>query len=149
MTISVSVKKRLFLKGALEDLYQAASDVARTGSYSQGVLAVEPLGEGRFAWSIEPQSAFGIEFTGAYVTRHVMLPGEIRWETVEGNMLSSGSYCFEPAGVGVSVVASITTELPLKVPAVMKVPAELFVQHRLLKQIADLFHKIDADLLAA
>lgn len=148
MTVSASVKKRLALQGPLEALYQAASDVVRTGPYSQGVLAVAPLGGDRFAWSIEPQSAFGIDFTGAYITQHVMLPDEIQWDTIEGNMRSRGSYRFEQGNAGVYVLATIATELPLKLPSIMRTPAELFIQHRLLRQIADLFGRIDAEVLA-
>lgn len=149
MTISVSVKKRMTLRGAFDATYAAAADVARTGTYSQGVLSVSALGDNRFAWSIAPQSAFGIDFTGSYVTEHVLLPGEIRWHTVEGNMRSTGSYCFERTATGVIVNASIGTELPIALPAMAKTAAELFVRHRLMGQIADLFSRIDAELMAA
>lgn len=143
MAVNVSVKRRVQLRGHLDDIYAAAGDVARTGNYSTGVLQVEPLGDNKFAWFLEPQSAFGIDFTGLYVTQHEMLPGEIRWTTVQGNMHSEGSYVFEENDEGTRVTAKIATRLPLDIPALMKTPAELFIQHRLMKQIADLFNRID------
>lgn len=147
MSISVSIKKKMTIRGNAADVFRAASDIARTGVFAPGVADIKALGQARFAWTLERQSAFGLEMAGEYVTQHVMEEeeGRISWTTVSGNMESSGCYRIEEIDGGVSVTGEIATVLPLNVPPVVRTPASLYIQHQLVRQIVDLFKAIEQE----
>jgi uncharacterized membrane protein len=145
MPINVQVKRTIEIAHDCQTIYDLVRDVKQSGECMSSVEEVVPLGDDKFEFLLKEQGLEGVKsmtFKGRYVAQYHFEPKAISWESVDGNMSSSGRYEFEATANGVKIHAQLSNNLPISVPAIFRIPAEMIVKHELLKTVVDMLKKI-------
>ncbi|MGQ0597143.1 hypothetical protein [Aquabacterium sp.] len=145
MPINVQVKRTIEIAHDCQGTYDLVKDVKQSGECMSSVEEVVPLGDGKFEFILREQGLDGVKsmtFKGRYIAQYQFEPNVISWTSIGGNMSSSGRYEFEPTEKGVKIHAQLSNQLPISVPAIFRIPAELVVKHELLKTVVDMLKKV-------
>lgn len=145
MPINVQVKRTIEIAHDCQIVYDLVKDVKQSGECMSSVEEVIPLGDDKYEFFLKEQGLEGVKsmtFKGRYIAQYFFEPKAISWQSIDGNMSSSGRYDFEATGNGVKIHAQLSNSLPISVPAIFRVPAEMIVKHELLKTVVDMLKKI-------
>lgn len=132
--IEATAEKNITVRATPEAAFQLLSDVPTIGMMWPGVDRVEPLGDNQYRWELEPRRTLGIVFKAEYVAQYKHNGrDEVTYDTVSGNVRSSGVWRVIPRGSGTEISMRVTSELEAPVPRMLKKPAELFAK----KEVSD------------
>lgn len=145
MPLNVQVKRTIEIPHDCQTVYDLVKDVKLSGECMSSVEEVIPLGDDRFEFILKEKGLDGVKsmtFKGHYIAQYHFEPRSISWQSIDGNMSSSGRYDFEATSKGVKIDAQLSNNLPINVPPIFRIPAELIVKHELLKTVVDMLKKI-------
>lgn len=142
-------EKTIHIRTSRQSVFDLVRDVQAVGKYWPGVDGIEDLGDGKFRWTLATRKTLGTSFTPQYINQYNDNgKDEVFFETVEGNVKSSGSWRIADHGSSVSLSLRVTSEVDVPIPRLLKKPATLFASREVTQGIQQQLHKIKRQLEA-
>ncbi|MEZ4462578.1 MAG: hypothetical protein R3E66_23200 [bacterium] len=109
-------EQRFTVKAALEDAVAYFGSPARFCEAFTQLDAKEQLSDDTWRWTLVEKAEKGITYQASYVVRYATTGNTVTWETLEGNMKSTGVVVCAPSGSGTAVHYKETLACDLPIP---------------------------------
>jgi len=144
ITIDLNLGYTFDVKASANEVFGVLADVPTSASFYPGVDKLVDLGGGAYRWEMEKIGLAQVNLQTVYASKYVgnKAKGTVVWTPVagEGNALVSGSWKISSHKKSTHVALSVTAELTIALPALMKMVVAPVVEaefERLTEQYID------------
>jgi carbon monoxide dehydrogenase subunit G len=132
ITIKLELGYEFSVKATAKEVYDVLADVPTSASFYPGVDKLVDLGDGVYRWEMEKIGLGQVNLQTVYASRYVgdRKKGTVVWTPVagEGNALVSGDWKITGQKKSTKIVLSVSAEVSLTLPAIMKMVVEPLVE---------------------
>ena len=132
ITINLELGYEFTVKATAKEVYDVLADVPTSASFYPGVDRLVDLGDGVYRWEMEKIGLGQVNLQTVYASRYVgdRKKGTVVWTPVagEGNALVAGDWKITSQKKSTKIVLSVSAEVSLTLPAIMKMVVEPLVE---------------------
>jgi len=124
ITVNLELGYEFDVKASAQEVYEVLADVPTSASFYPKVDKLVDLGDGAYRWEMEKIGLAQVSLQTVYASKYVgnKAKGTVTWTPVAGlgNALVSGNWKITDHKKSTHVVLTISAELTIPLPALMK-----------------------------